>query len=109
MIPPVIGAAGVLESAWKNDTGLPGLGSHFHFPRSMIGTGEGSEVRIKGTLQQRQLARTLRRLREEAGLSLEEAAPRCRRRDRLPDGPAKLRRMTDWCLRWRERTGAAHG
>jgi transcriptional regulator with XRE-family HTH domain len=33
-------------------------------------------VRIKGTLQQRQLARTLRRLREEAGLSLEEAAPK---------------------------------
>jgi len=33
-------------------------------------------VRIKGTLPQRQLARTLRRLREEAGLSLEEAAPR---------------------------------
>jgi hypothetical protein len=33
-------------------------------------------VRIKGTLQQRQLARTLRRLREDAGLSLEEAAPR---------------------------------
>ncbi|MGH3996878.1 MAG: helix-turn-helix domain-containing protein, partial [Pseudonocardiaceae bacterium] len=35
----------------------------------------GGGVRIKGTLQQRQLARTLRRLREEAGLSLEEAAP----------------------------------
>jgi hypothetical protein len=33
-------------------------------------------VRIKGTLQQRQLARALRRPREEAGLSLEEAAPR---------------------------------
>jgi hypothetical protein len=33
-------------------------------------------VRIRGTLQQRQLARALRRLREEAGLSLEEAAPR---------------------------------
>jgi hypothetical protein len=33
-------------------------------------------VGIKGTLQQRQLARTLRRLREEAGLSLEEAAPK---------------------------------
>jgi transcriptional regulator with XRE-family HTH domain len=33
-------------------------------------------VRIKGTLQQRQLARALRRLREDAGLSLEEAAPR---------------------------------
>ncbi len=33
-------------------------------------------MRIKGTLQQRQLARTLRRLREEAGLSLEEAAPK---------------------------------
>ena len=33
-------------------------------------------MRINGTLQQRQLARTLRRLREEAGLSLEEAAPR---------------------------------
>jgi hypothetical protein len=33
-------------------------------------------VHIKGTLQQRQLARTLRRLREDAGLSLEEAAPR---------------------------------
>ena len=33
-------------------------------------------MRIKGTLQQRQLARTLRRLREETGLSLEEAAPK---------------------------------
>ena len=33
-------------------------------------------MRIKGTLQQRQLARTLRRLREDAGLSLEEAAPK---------------------------------
>jgi hypothetical protein len=32
-------------------------------------------VRIKGT-QQRQLARTLRQLREQAGLSLEEAAPK---------------------------------
>jgi hypothetical protein len=42
----------------------------------MIGTDDGGEVRIRGTLQQRQLARALRRLREEAGLSLEEAAPR---------------------------------
>jgi transcriptional regulator with XRE-family HTH domain len=33
-------------------------------------------MRISGTLPQRQLARALRRLREEAGLSLEEAAPR---------------------------------
>jgi hypothetical protein len=31
---------------------------------------------LKGTLQQRQLARALRRLREEAGLTLEEAAPK---------------------------------
>lgn len=42
----------------------------------MIGTDDGGGVGIKGTLQQRQLARTLRRLREEAGLSLEEAAPK---------------------------------
>jgi hypothetical protein len=42
----------------------------------MIGIDDGGEVRIRGTLQQRQLARTLRRLREDAGLSLEEAAPR---------------------------------
>jgi hypothetical protein len=42
----------------------------------MIGIDDGGEVRIRGTLQQRQLARVLRRLREEAGLSLEEAAPR---------------------------------
>ena len=42
----------------------------------MIGTDDGGEVRIRGTLRQRQLARALRRLREEAGLSLEEAAPR---------------------------------
>lgn len=42
----------------------------------MIGTDDGGEVRIKGTLQQRQLARTLRQLREQAGLSLEEAAPK---------------------------------
>lgn len=42
----------------------------------MIGTDDGGGVRIKGTLQQWQLARTLRRLREEAGLSLEEAAPK---------------------------------
>jgi cytoskeletal protein RodZ len=33
-------------------------------------------MRIKGTLQQRQLARALRQLREDAGLSLEEAAPK---------------------------------
>jgi transcriptional regulator with XRE-family HTH domain len=33
-------------------------------------------VRTKGTLPQRQLARALRRLREAAGLSLEEAAPK---------------------------------
>ncbi len=33
-------------------------------------------MRIKGTLRQRQLARALRRLREDAGLSLEEAAPK---------------------------------
>ncbi|MGH3771009.1 MAG: Scr1 family TA system antitoxin-like transcriptional regulator [Pseudonocardiaceae bacterium] len=37
---------------------------------------DGGEVGIKGTLCQRKLARTLRRLREEAGLSLEEAAPK---------------------------------
>ncbi|MGH3840230.1 MAG: helix-turn-helix domain-containing protein [Pseudonocardiaceae bacterium] len=42
----------------------------------MIDTDDGGGVVIKGTLQQRQLARTLRRLREEAGLSLEEAAPK---------------------------------
>jgi hypothetical protein len=42
----------------------------------MIGTDDGGGVRIKGTLPQRQLARTLRRLREEAGLTLEEAAPK---------------------------------
>ena len=33
-------------------------------------------MRRNGTLPQRQLARTLRRLREEAGLTLEEAAPK---------------------------------
>ncbi len=33
-------------------------------------------MRIKGTVPQRQLARTLRRLREEAGLTLEETAPK---------------------------------
>ncbi|MGH3686000.1 MAG: helix-turn-helix domain-containing protein [Pseudonocardiaceae bacterium] len=33
-------------------------------------------MRIKGTLQQRQLARALRQLREDAGLGLEEAAPK---------------------------------
>lgn len=42
----------------------------------MIDTDDGGGVRIKGTLQQRQLARTLRQLREQAGLSLEEAAPK---------------------------------
>jgi transcriptional regulator with XRE-family HTH domain len=42
----------------------------------MIGTDDGGGMRIKGTLHQRQLARTLRRLREAAGLSLEDAAPR---------------------------------
>jgi hypothetical protein len=36
----------------------------------------GGEGRIKGTLQQRQLARPLRQLREEAGFTLEEAAPK---------------------------------
>ncbi len=33
-------------------------------------------MRIKGTLPQRQLARMLRRLREDAGLTLDEAAPK---------------------------------
>ena len=42
----------------------------------MIGTDDGGEMRIRGTLQQRQLARALRRLREAAGLSLDEAAPK---------------------------------
>jgi hypothetical protein len=53
------------------------MGSQSSFPRKMIGTDDGGEVglRIKGTLPQRQLARALRRLREEAGLTLEEAAP----------------------------------
>lgn len=66
----------VLESGWENVAGLPALGSHIRLPTIMIGTDDGGGVRIKGTLQQRQLARTLRRLREEAGLSLEEAAPK---------------------------------
>ncbi|MGH3835051.1 MAG: helix-turn-helix domain-containing protein, partial [Pseudonocardiaceae bacterium] len=52
------------------------MGTHFGLPTTMIGTDDGGGVRIRGTLQQRQLARTLRRLREESGLSLEEAAPR---------------------------------
>ena len=42
----------------------------------MIGADDRGGVRIQGTLRQRQLARTLRRLREQAGLSLEEAAPK---------------------------------
>ncbi|MGB8198320.1 MAG: helix-turn-helix transcriptional regulator [Pseudonocardiaceae bacterium] len=42
----------------------------------MIGADEGGGVGIKGTLPQRQLARALRRLREEAGLTLEEVAPK---------------------------------
>jgi hypothetical protein len=42
----------------------------------MIGSDEGGGVGIKGTLPQRQLARALRRLREGAGLTLEEAAPK---------------------------------
>jgi hypothetical protein len=52
------------------------VGSQLSVPRFMIGTDEGGGVRIKGTLPQRQLARALRRLREAAGLSLEEAAPK---------------------------------
>jgi transcriptional regulator with XRE-family HTH domain len=56
--------------------GEPEVGSHISFPTPMISTDDGGGVGIKGTLQQRQLARTLRRLREEAGLSLEEAAPK---------------------------------
>lgn len=52
------------------------MGSHLRLPSDMIGTDDGGGVRIKGTLQQRQLARALRRLREEAGLTLEEAAPK---------------------------------
>ncbi|MGH3670283.1 MAG: helix-turn-helix domain-containing protein [Pseudonocardiaceae bacterium] len=53
--------------------------SPISFPATMIGNDSevvGGGVGIKGTLQQRQLARALRRLREEAGLSLEEAAPK---------------------------------
>ncbi len=42
----------------------------------MIGADEGGGVGVKGTLKQRQLGRALRRLREDAGLSLDEAAPK---------------------------------
>jgi Helix-turn-helix domain len=52
------------------------MGSRIGVPRFMIGADEGGGVGIKGTLPQRQLARTLRRLREEAGLTLEEVAPK---------------------------------
>lgn len=41
----------------------------------MIGADDGGGVRRYGTLPQRQLARRLRQLREEAGLTQEEAAP----------------------------------
>ena len=67
---------GVLESGRENAIGLPEVGSHLCLPGMMIGTDDGGGVGIRGTLRQRQLARALRRLREEAGLSLEEAAPR---------------------------------
>ena len=50
-------------------------GSQLRLPKVMMGADEGGGVGIKGTLPQRQLARALRRLREAAGLSLEEAAP----------------------------------
>src|ERR671916_877426 len=46
------------------------------FPESRSAWETEVGVRRNGTLPQRQLARALRRLREEAGLSLEEAAPR---------------------------------
>ncbi len=52
------------------------MGSRIGVPRFMIGADEGGGVGIKGTLPQRQLARALRRLREEAGLTLEEVAPK---------------------------------
>jgi transcriptional regulator with XRE-family HTH domain len=55
---------------------LEQMGSQLRLPKVMMGADEGGGVRIKGTLPQRQLARVLRRLREEAGLSLEEAAPK---------------------------------
>ena len=46
------------------------------FPGSSSALTTEVGVRRNGTLPQRQLARRLRRLREEAGLTLEEAAPR---------------------------------
>ncbi|MBV9011505.1 MAG: helix-turn-helix domain-containing protein [Pseudonocardiales bacterium] len=54
---------------------LEQMGSQLSLPKVMMGADEGGGVGIKGTLPQRQLARALRRLREGAGLSLEEAAP----------------------------------
>ncbi|MGQ0774607.1 MAG: helix-turn-helix domain-containing protein, partial [Pseudonocardiales bacterium] len=42
----------------------------------MIDADTGGVVRTNGTMRQRQLGRELRRLREKAGLTLEEAAPR---------------------------------
>ncbi|HEX2297928.1 MAG TPA: Scr1 family TA system antitoxin-like transcriptional regulator [Pseudonocardiaceae bacterium] len=51
------------------------MGSHFRFPIAMIGATTEVGVRANGTLRQRRLGRELRRLREEAGLTLEEAAP----------------------------------
>jgi hypothetical protein len=41
-----------------------------------MGTDDGGEVHVKGPLQQRQLARAPRWLREAAGLRLDEAAPK---------------------------------
>ncbi|MGH3925251.1 MAG: hypothetical protein ACRDTT_20725, partial [Pseudonocardiaceae bacterium] len=60
----------VLESGRENAAESRSVGTHFGLPTTMIGTDDGGGVRIRGTLQQRQLARTLRRLREESGLSL---------------------------------------
>jgi hypothetical protein len=56
--------------------GLSEAGNHIRFPTTTISTDDGGGMRIKGTLQQRQFARTLRQLREGAGLSLEEAGPK---------------------------------
>lgn len=52
------------------------MGSHLGVPIAMIGADDGGGVRANGTLRQRRLGRELRQLREEAGLTLEEAAPR---------------------------------
>ncbi len=75
-----VGRHGATVRAWGPGSGAGGAGfppAGFVLPRCVVGNGRGVTVRHEGSLVRRRvLARELRQLREQAGLTLEQAAPR---------------------------------